>query len=331
MSNDSWKVGQKVRTPKGLGKVIAVRQDGTAVYSIFKNSKGELEQGFYGSLPAYKLFKSQPSGFNIDIVEDDDTDVSIITAESYLQESEEKTVSDYTDDFLNKELVGYDIDVIREQPPRFKIQEPVYSQGTYAGKIYYFMDEINSSDEDEYTEEQARERFGENIFINSDEDLKKFYWQDVAGKIYQAGSLIAYDKIDNHIYSEDLVKLSEQVGFPENNKFTELSVVKTDSGYQLSEKYMKLWDALNNESDVIASKAVVSGYEVEKPSIALFDARIAKIINDKKINKLSKDARNPLNIKARKELESAQKEANRLENDLVYYETTNSNIKRPLF
>lgn len=89
MSNDSWKVGQKVKTPKGLGKIIAVRRDGTAVYSLFKNNKGELEQGFHGSLPAYKIFQSDPAGFNLEIVENDDTDVSYVTLENYLQEKED--------------------------------------------------------------------------------------------------------------------------------------------------------------------------------------------------------------------------------------------------
>ena len=89
MSSDGWKVGQKVRTPKGLGKVIAVRNDGTAVYSIFKNSKGELEQGFHGSLPAYRIFKNNGNSFDINIVEDDDTDVSDITLEAYLADEVE--------------------------------------------------------------------------------------------------------------------------------------------------------------------------------------------------------------------------------------------------
>lgn len=89
MSNDSWKVGQKVRTPKGLGKIIAVRHDGTAVYSIFKNSKGELEQGFHGSLPAYRFIKNQKTPASFELVEDDDTDTSYITLENYLQEKED--------------------------------------------------------------------------------------------------------------------------------------------------------------------------------------------------------------------------------------------------
>lgn len=89
MSKESWKVGQKVKTPKGLGKIIAVRHDGTAVYSLFKNTKGELEQGFHGSLPAYNIFKNKPEMFKLEIIEDDDTDVSYITLENYLQEKED--------------------------------------------------------------------------------------------------------------------------------------------------------------------------------------------------------------------------------------------------
>lgn len=81
-----WKVGQKVKTPKGLVQVIAVRDDGTAAYSLIKNNKGELEQGFHGSLPPYHFFEGSPEMFNISLPEDDTDDLPAVTVEDYLED-----------------------------------------------------------------------------------------------------------------------------------------------------------------------------------------------------------------------------------------------------
>lgn len=85
-----WKVGQKIKTPKGLGKIVAVKEDGTATYSLYKNSKGELQQGFQGTLPAYHIFQGDPVGFNVDIVEAD-ADADTVKVEDYLNQAAEET------------------------------------------------------------------------------------------------------------------------------------------------------------------------------------------------------------------------------------------------